>query len=153
MSMFPCPECKKNISDTASSCPKCGHPVSSEEIDRAKEVRLASQKQAKKVGIGCGTIIAVLWIIGTIMGPGEPDEIGAFVMSQQFVENALKSPSTADFCSYTEARVVDLGEGRFRVTAWVDSENSFGATVRTKYVCHLKGEDSDTWTLEALELP
>ena len=151
--MFPCPECNKRISDTATSCPKCGHAITQEDIAAAKENQVGIQRSNRKFGIGCGTILVVIWIIGAIMGPGEPDEIDAFVMSRQFVEKALKFPSTAEFCSFTDARIVDLGEGRFRVSAWVDSQNGFGATVRTQYVCVLSGEDSDTWTLENLELP
>lgn len=79
-------------------------------------------------------------------------EIDAFVMSQNFVEKRLKAPSTAEFCSYSDATVLDLGDGRFRVSAYVNAENSFGAKVRTTYICVLKSKDGDTWTLERLNM-
>ena len=85
-------------------------------------------------------------------GSGDPDKIGAFVMSQTFVEKRLKSPSTADFCSYSDATVTDLGSGKFRVSAYVDAQNSFGAQIRTNYTCVLKSTDGDTWTLESINL-
>ena len=43
----------------------------------------------------------------------------------------------------------DLGGGRYEVNSYVDSQNSFGATIRT----HFKGviEKGDKWYLESLE--
>ena len=37
MARIPCPECKKQISDTAESCPKCGHKLTSEEVAKIKK--------------------------------------------------------------------------------------------------------------------
>lgn len=28
MALISCPECKKEVSDSAASCPNCGHPIS-----------------------------------------------------------------------------------------------------------------------------
>jgi len=85
-------------------------------------------------------------------GKSGPDKIGAFVMSQEFVKERLKAPSTADFPWYDESFVTDLGGGRFRVSAYVDAQNSFGAKIRSKYTCILKSTDGDTWTLESINI-
>lgn len=37
MTLIICPECKKNISDTADSCPKCGYKLTPEKIAELKE--------------------------------------------------------------------------------------------------------------------
>lgn len=66
--------------------------------------------------------------------PSRHSDIDAWSCAQNIVESYLKSPSTADFCSYTEATVKDLGNGEYMVTGWVDSENDFGATVRSNFV-------------------
>ena len=84
--------------------------------------------------------------------PREPDEISAFVMSEEFVKNRLKAPATADFPWYDRSFVSDLGGGRFKVSANVDSKNSFGAKIRTHYTCVLKYKGEDAWILESIEL-
>ena len=69
------------------------------------------------------------------------DERGeAWVAAKTFVTGSLKSPSTADFGSVwkgtvqnPETCVTNMGENRYRVRGWVDSQNSFGATVRTDF--------------------
>ncbi len=73
-------------------------------------------------------------------------------MSQSFVEERLKAPATANFCSYGDATVTDLGGGRFKVLAYVDAENSFGAKLRNHYTCVLKSSDGSTWSLESLDM-
>ena len=74
-------------------------------------------------------------------------------MSHYFVKKNLKAPSTADFPVFRETAVDDLGGGRFRVTSYVDAQNSFGAQIRTNYTCVVKGEeDSTNWTLESIDM-
>jgi hypothetical protein len=104
-------------------------------------------------------ISLVLLVILCVLGVGcsdssssGPTKIEAFVMSQSFVEKMLKAPSTADFCSYSDATVTDLGDGRFRVSAYVDAQNSFGAKIRTNYTSVLKTTDGNRWMLESLHM-
>lgn len=58
------------------------------------------------------------------------DEGMFFVMSQKFVRQALKAPSTASFPS-APGQVVRTANCRYVVTAHVDAQNSFGATIRS----------------------
>ncbi len=65
MAMIPCPECKKQISDNAESCPNCGYKLSQEKID---EIKNEGEKKQNFAKIGCFTIIiisAILYIIGS----------------------------------------------------------------------------------------
>lgn len=55
----------------------------------------------------------------------------AVVACEGIVKQNLKSPSTASFDS--EAR--DTGERTWEVVGVVDSQNSFGATVRSEFAC------------------
>jgi uncharacterized protein YceK len=80
------------------------------------------------------------------------DKQDAFSMSKQFVTEYLKAPSTADFPSYTESFVIDLGEERYIVSAYVDSENSFGAKLRTPYTCTLSYESNNMWRLDSMDI-
>ncbi len=84
-------------------------------------------------------------------------KIEAWVMTQQFVKERLKSPSTASFGGifsgdYQEpdSIVSDLGGGKYRVNAWVDSQNTFGATLRTRFVCDLEDGGGGKWRCTSL---
>lgn len=82
------------------------------------------------------------------------DEI--HVMAQGFIKKALKAPSTARFPSYGY-QVFDLGGNTFMVESYVDSQNGFGAQLRTpfKIVLKFNGGDiylSSNWTVEDLAI-
>ncbi|MGM0609376.1 MAG: type II secretion system major pseudopilin GspG [Candidatus Muiribacteriota bacterium] len=79
------------------------------------------------------------------------DKIDAFTMSKVLVKKKLKAPSTAKFCSYSNATVIKSDNGRFKVSAYVDADNSFGAQIRTSYTCILK-ESGGKWTLESINM-
>ena len=79
----------------------------------------------------------------------------AYLMSQDFVEKRLKSPSTAEF-PYTLSEGVKImyqGECRHAIFAYVDAQNSFGATVRVKYYAEVQNQKgTDTWLLLDLKM-
>jgi hypothetical protein len=63
----------------------------------------------------------------------------AFVMSQNFVKQRLKAPSTAEF-PYINDRGVQVGElpgCSFDVSAYVDAQNGFGAPIRNRYTAKM----------------
>lgn len=83
---------------------------------------------------------------------GEDSSAMAYVMSQQFVTDRLRAPATAEFPWSNEARVKPLGDCRFRVAAHVDSQNGFGALIRTHYTAVLIfTPESEMWEVEALD--
>tara|TARA_R110001592_G_scaffold172887_1_gene411434 strand:+ start:562 stop:912 length:351 start_codon:yes stop_codon:yes gene_type:complete len=109
--------------------------------------------------------ISVLAII--ISGCASPEEkeakacsdtIMAFVMSQNVVEKALKSPSTASFPSISDSNVnvvyLSNEQGcKHYVSAYVDSQNGFGATVRSTYQVIMSRQPfSDVWRHESLDI-
>lgn len=57
----------------------------------------------------------------------------AFVMSQSFVKQQLRSPSTADFPYSNKASIVPGENCTYAVASYVDAQNGFGATVRSKW--------------------
>jgi hypothetical protein len=48
------------------------------------------------------------------------------------VETLLKSPSTADFSGLRDTKITHITHG-YKVVGYVDSQNSFGATIRSTY--------------------
>ena len=83
------------------------------------------------------------------------DTTMAYVMSQQFVERSLKSPSTAEFpySSSEGVRITYQGECKHKVAAYVDAQNSFGAMIRTRYEAVVQNEKgTETWRLLDLQM-
>jgi hypothetical protein len=96
-------------------------------------------------------LVLTMWALARMGGePSAPDNTLALAMSHVFVQQRLKAPATADFAPMSQSTITDLGAGRWRVTAWVDSENSFGARLRTGYVAVLRWTGGDDWQLESL---
>ena len=77
-------------------------------------------------------------------------EMGAVLVCRDYAAGRLKAPSTAKFQRSSDAVVTRLGVNKYRVKSYVDAENSFGAMIRTTYLCAvtLNGE---MWTLNSLE--
>lgn len=74
----------------------------------------------------------------------EGDEGGAQVVCEDFVKRQLKSPTSADFGD------VDVSQVKgpvWEVAGEVDSDNSFGASIRNDYTCRVKFKGDDDWAL------
>lgn len=73
----------------------------------------------------------------------------AFDICKQYVSDRLKSPSGATWRDPYGSQVTytGSGDGPWTVNASVDSENSFGAKLRSTYTCTVKHESGDTWSL------
>ncbi|MBN4070747.1 hypothetical protein JYT76_03610 [Olleya sp. AH-315-F22] len=127
MALENCPECHQQISSKATSCPHCGY---------------APKK--KKSSSGCGLIVIILIVLVVLASIFNDDSNTTYIptdnhairFAQSKVKPLLKSPSTAKFPDFRERQDHVTGCcGEFTVKSWVDSENSFGATIRTYYEC------------------
>jgi len=84
MALISCPECKKEVSDQATSCPQCGHPL--RQITTSYKGppiecshcggKLKKAAEAKSEGAGC--IIAILGLVLTPVLLGIPILIYGF---------------------------------------------------------------------------
>ena len=78
------------------------------------------------------------------------DEGYAWVMSNNFVKRALKAPSTAKF-PYKPDAYSYLGDCRHSIVGSVDSQNSFGAMIRTTFSVTMVYQKHDNkWRAENL---
>lgn len=104
-------------------------------------------------------VIILLCVVGIVIAtsgdeeePADPvsadRKINAEVMCEQFIEKRLKAPATAE---YTDPETSKAGAS-YTVKGAVDSENGFGAKIRTPYVCVVKDNGDDTWTLVDLNM-
>lgn len=64
-----------------------------------------------------------------------------YYYSQTLVKSKLKSPKSADFPRYSDKFIKDNGD-TVTVSAYVDAQNSFGATIRTNYIATIQIEDN-----------
>jgi len=65
------------------------------------------------------------------------DQIDLHIQAQQFVLQTLKAPSTAKFPALPY-EVIDLGDGRYNIMSYVDSQNVFGAIIRSDWSVLMK---------------
>lgn len=148
MALVKCPECGKDVSDTVQDCPQCGYTL---------------KKRTSIVLPGCLGLI-ILLVVLFMMAPSareteaeyrkDPygDEVGASVACQRFVSAQLKAPATAKFPLYAEVRPTALGGGRWQWIAYVDAQNGFGATIRTRFVCITKKMGGGDYVEETVTL-
>ncbi|QNH60735.1 hypothetical protein [Hymenobacter sediminicola] len=83
-----------------------------------------------------------------------PEASMAVIIAQDKVKEQLKSPSTADFEMFN-GEATDKGNGLFVVRDHVDSQNGFGATIRSEYSVELQfngGDQADpsSWTVNSI---
>ena len=131
----------------------------------AEKKELAAKKEKKKnkeAAFGCLVVLGVAVLFALVLAhcPGETEDegnaISAAIHCKDFVHDRLVSPSTADF-PFIRPPTRSLGNNTYVSRSYVDSQNRFGATVRTEYVCtvrfnggsHASRED---WTLIELKM-
>lgn len=154
MALINCPECKKEISDTAPSCPNCGYIMKSN-----SEKKHSIKKKTTTRKTGCGTIIFALLIVISLTillstlsndednsenqnDSVDHSELLAYTYAEDFVKKRLKAPATAEFPKTREKinHTTNYGEGKYKIRSWVDSQNGFGALIRSSFNCTIEFE-------------
>lgn len=87
----------------------------------------------------CLTVLVVCMQDGKIKPCG--DRIGATAAAHTGISKLLKSPSTADFESGPTVSQTNCTD--WVVKSWVDSQNSFGAVVRTHFIAYVVYDPKD----------
>lgn len=78
--------------------------------------------------------------------------LDAYIMTQKFVEEKLKSPKSADFPHISKIKVASAGDQSWKIDGYVDAINSFNASLRQKYTCLISYDaTSKVWTCNSLE--
>lgn len=99
--------------------------------------------------------LAVLILAQVACGGGsasQNDRFNACVMARSYMTQRLKSPATAQFQSCSSANIAKESDGvTWLIVSQVDSQNSFGATVRTTFSMRIRYKGGDKWELLDLE--
>jgi hypothetical protein len=98
-------------------------------------------------------VIALIWFIGATL-PHSSSDSEAWGMAKEFVSRNLKAPATAEFPNITDnaVKIVKMDESRYTVSAYVDSENGYGAKLRGDWVCILRHEGNGQWIVEDVQI-
>lgn len=112
-------------------------------------------------GCGCGCMgLVAVFILLAIVGARaskNPDgtrdyKIEASAAAQMAVERQLKSPGSAKHpWAAPQETTTYIGNSQYRVKSYVDSQNSFGASVRTKYTAVVQVDGPSKATIVSLE--
>lgn len=156
MALVKCSQCGKEYSSFAEICPHCGYSEKNKRYQRELMQERTNQynpnnknngstnyEQVKYFLIGLLFIVAVIFIFKSCVGGSnkKPSETSlktqAWVCAQDIVKQNLKSPSTAKFCTMPEATIRNSKNNDWSVSGWVDAQNSFGGTIRTKFLVTL----------------
>ncbi len=151
MALITCPECKKKISEIANSCPNCGYILSNGEA-----AKLKGRDKNTRIVSSIIIIIGVIILFKLCTGGNSSDSqipwdkadnsVKAWVFTQMYVEQNLKSPGSAKFpLDYRE--YVQKNGTTYTVNSYVDSQNSFGAMIRTHFSATVKETDEDNWEM------
>lgn len=120
---------------------------------------LGDKAGVPKPSTGCGGCLVIigaailLFLVVTVVsgvngddGPREPDPYEAVLMCEKRVEDLLKAPTTAEF------NLQATGSNPFTVRGTVDSENGFGAMIRSQVQCTVEIEgEQGLVTVDLLE--
>lgn len=124
-------------------------PMDELEQAAADEYAAEVERGGKRWAIGIGVAIAI--IVGLFVWRGSNSEASSEELrddatracQEEFIPKRLKAPATAEFSNVS---VAVTGE-TYTVAGAVDSQNGFGALVRSSFSCtmHANGE---TWVLD-----
>lgn len=142
-----CPDCGKEVSRRAASCPHCGAP----------QVNKAEKNQTSPIAFGCAAIAVVFVLfllslsIPALFNParatGNLEEREAHSMAEQFVKN--RYPGVSSISSFRES-VIEREGNTFRIACTAEGQNSFGGPIRKMVGLELE-KNGDKWNLKHIE--
>jgi hypothetical protein len=159
MALITCPECKKQISETVKSCPHCGYVFTDGETTTIKK-----NESNVKIVFFIILIVGIFVLFKVCTGGNnrtgdsvvntpwdeKDNTVGAWVYTKMYVEQNLKSPRTAKF-PWDFTKHVQRDGTTYMISSYVDSQNAFGAMIRTHFNATVKEVSEDRWVLISFE--
>jgi len=165
-----CRHCGSEVEDKftdVTTCWKCGagkdgSPPPAAKAPNVDQGTIARSGQQMTAGCGCLLFIVLAIVVGLAINHQSPEErqakgardqaLDAYFMAQEFVKANLKTPATAKFPLYPNPGIgiIRQDDGGWLISGYVDSQNAFGALIRTKFICAIKEETEGKWRLQTL---
>lgn len=157
MALITCPECGKEISDTARSCPNCGYPITTKESKENLTTSAAvgeipkKKSSSKAIAIACLIIAVIAGVVcflskgqDTIVGTWEDSStLDGYVLIYQFSEDGKYSSSIQQ-----GGITVPGGTGRYEIDGkTLNLTMSNGQSTSSEF--SIKG-DTMTWGIQTL---
>jgi prepilin signal peptidase PulO-like enzyme (type II secretory pathway) len=121
MALIECPECKNNVSEKASACPKCGHSLMSTQ----NRVSLPSGGLIKRFVLGTGEVlISLIVILGCI---------GSIYLGYQMAE--MSRPVKG--LNYMGERVYEEATGKYFFTFFIVSSSGILGVILGSFLIFL----------------
>lgn len=99
---------------------------------------------------GLMALVLALAIAAAALAPDDTgSSAGAESVCEQFIDQRLKAPATSE---YGFTSTVRKGMTHWVARGHVDSQNGFGALVRSDFTCQVRHLSDDTWRLVDLEV-
>ncbi|MGE4545849.1 MAG: hypothetical protein AB7D06_17290 [Pedobacter sp.] len=168
MAIIKCSACGKNHSDKMPDCPFC-HASPNVQLTDESHPGVVPAPAKKGLWQKHRVTVLAICIIGIVAAqiysttamnridgsPAEnkkihPSTAMAYIISQNFVKASLKSPATAEFPLQPDF-TQQLSNKKFRIGSHVDSQNSFGALIRSRFYCDLSIDDAGEWHIDDLQ--
>jgi len=135
-----CPKCLGEVPSGATKCKHCGSKLP---LELTKSNVIA-------------TVIVIFFVIWAVVScsksvdeaakqPKDPKDT-ARTCAKYEVKAMLKSPKSAEFPWDMNINMTE--DGKYAVLSYVDSQNSFGAMLRTNFLCTVKVLDVDNFKCE-----
>lgn len=70
------------------------------------------------------------------------DALNAKICAEKVVKDNLKAPSSAKFCNYSEMQATNISGKKWKITGYVDAQNSFGTMLRQNWIVTLTLTDN-----------
>lgn len=134
-----CNNCGAQLLGIDDAPPVSGEPILSSEpaanVGNYRDIKLKQKKPIyKRVWFWILAVFLILYFVGLTSDDSRSDYI---LSAKTAVKQALKSPSTAEFCNYNDISVFTSDNNLVLVMGYVDAQNGFGAMIRSDFLVEL----------------
>ena len=110
---------------------------------------------AQKAGNGCAVVFIIFGLWYWLFSDGatnKPDAVVANIICQTYVTDRLTSPASADFPWTAQTSYTHKDDVTFTIRSYVDSQNGFGAILRTSFICKIQYIEGDMYSSDSWEI-
>ncbi len=149
MALKDCPECGKQISDVAQSCPYCGYPINPPVI--RSQPMLPKPKRHNGCWIALIVVVVIICLIIGLLSylaagidldsdielneEGKP--LVAYNCAEDYITKNLNLCSPAKFPDDKEKKedALYLINGMYHISSWIETKDSAGQKIRFEFTC------------------